>query len=191
VRRPVTATSSGTARTRNPGLAGSLVDQCVNESVVGLTSQSALDSGVVEKVVTDFRDSADTPVVTVILGGNDLRGLDCQPVIVSGCTLIHNVRTILNTLETALATHPGPHVIKWLEYYNPNHDTPFGTASADQMTAGLLLGQDMAVSDCASFTVAPIGLNDAINCIAKERRRHAGGRLRAISERLREHGLFP
>jgi hypothetical protein len=60
-------------------------------------------------------------------------------------------------------------VIRWLEYYNPNHDNPAGSASADDMTAGLLLGQDLTLTDCASVDLGLIGLNDAINCIAKEK----------------------
>jgi lysophospholipase L1-like esterase len=150
--------------------AGSLVDQCVNESVGGLTSQSALDGGTIEKAVNDIDGSTNTPVVTVVLGGNDLLGSPgCQPITRAGCNFIRNMRTILNQLETALATHPGPHVIQWLEYYNPNHDNPFGNASADQSTAGLLLGNDFAFTDCSSSDFSLIGLDDAINCIAKEK----------------------
>jgi lysophospholipase L1-like esterase len=150
--------------------AGSLVDQCVNESVVGLTSQSALDDGTIQKAVNDIDGSTNTPVVTVVLGGNDLLGSPgCQPITGASCNFIRNMRTILNQLETALATHPGPHVIQWLEYYNPNHDNPFGNASADQSTAGLLLGNDFAFTDCSSYDLTLIGLDDAINCIAKEK----------------------
>ena len=150
--------------------AGSLVDQCVNESVVGLTSQSALDGGAIQKAVTNIDGSANTPVVTVVLGGNDLLGSPgCQAIIGAGCKFIANMRTILNQLETALATHPGPHVIQWLEYYNPNHDNPFGNASADHSTAGLLLGNDLKLSGCSSSDLGLIGLDDAINCIAKEK----------------------
>jgi lysophospholipase L1-like esterase len=150
--------------------AGSLVDQCVNESVVGLTSQSALDGGAIQKAVNDIDASANTPVVTVALGGNDLLGSPgCQPITEAGCNFIGNMRTILNQIETALATHPGPHVIQWLEYYNPNHDNPFGNASADHSTAGLLLGNDLAFTDCSSSDLGLIGLDDAINCIAQEK----------------------
>jgi lysophospholipase L1-like esterase len=149
---------------------GSLVDQCVNESVVGLTSQSALDGGTIQKVVNDIDGSTDTPVITVVLGGNDLLGSPgCQPITGASCNFIHNMRTILDELETALATHPGPHVIQWLEYYNPNHDNPFGNASADQSTAALLLGNDFALTACSSYDLTLIGLNDAINCIAREK----------------------
>jgi len=109
---------------------------------VGLTSQSALDGGTIQKVVNDIDGSANTPVVTVVLGGNDLLGSPgCQPITGASCTFIRNMRTILNQLETALATHSGPHVIQWLEYYNPNHDNPFGNPSADQSTAALMLGR--------------------------------------------------
>ena len=149
---------------------GSLVDQCVNESVVGLTSQSALDGGTIQKVVNDIDGSTDTPVITVVLGGNDLLGSPgCQPITGASCNFIHNMRTILDELETALATHPGPHVIQWLEYYNPNHDNPFGNASADQSTAALLLGNDFVLTACTSNNLQWIGLNDAINCIAREK----------------------
>jgi hypothetical protein len=79
------------------------------------------------------------------------------------------MRTILDQLETALATRPGPHRIQWLEYYNPNHDNPFGNASLDQSTAALLLGNDLAYTGCASTELNLIGLNDAIDCIAQEK----------------------
>jgi hypothetical protein len=82
---------------------------------------------------------------------------------------MRNMRAILDQLQTALAGRPGPHVIQWLEYYNPNHDNPFGSASADQSTAALLLGSDFAFTDCSSSDLTLIGLNDAINCIAKEK----------------------
>ena len=134
------------------------------------TSQSALDDGAIQKVVNDIDGSADTPVVTVVLGGNDLLGAPgCQPITGADCNFIANMRTILDHIETALATHPGPHVIQWLEYYNPNHDNPFGNASADHSTAGLMLGNDSAITDCSSSDLGLIGLDDAINCIAKEK----------------------
>jgi lysophospholipase L1-like esterase len=149
---------------------GSLVDQCVNESVVGVTSQSALDGGTIQKAVNDIDGSTDTPIVTVVLGGNDLLGSPgCQPITGAGCNFIRNMRTILNQLETALASHPGPHLIQWLEYYNPNHDNPFGNSSSDQSTAASLLGNDAVLSACTSNDLQRIGLNDAINCIAKEK----------------------
>jgi lysophospholipase L1-like esterase len=149
---------------------GSLVDRCVNESAAGLTSQSALDGGTIQKVVNDIDGSTNTPVVTVVLGANDLLGSSgCQPITGAGCNFMHNMRTILDQLQTALAGHPGPHVIQWLEYYNPNHDNPFANVSADQSTAALLLGNDFALTDCSSSDLTLVGLNDAINCIAKEK----------------------
>jgi lysophospholipase L1-like esterase len=142
----------------------------VNESVAGRTSQSALDDGDVQKAVNEINGSTDTPVVTVVLGGNDLISSSaCQPITGASCTFMHNMRTILNQLETALASHPGPHVIQWLEYYNPNHANPHGNASADHSTAAALLGNDLALTSCSSNDLSLIGLNDAINCIAKEK----------------------
>ena len=147
---------------------GSLVDQCVQAGVG--TSQSGLDSGTIQKVVNEIQASTDTPVVTVTLGAHDSMEIPaCLPITGSGCMFMHNMRTILNELETALATHPGPHVIKWLEYYNPNHDNPFGSPSGDHSTAVGLLGNDLAFTDCSSEDLSLIGLDDAINCIAKEK----------------------
>src|SRR5436190_12316408 len=150
--------------------AGSRVDQCVNESIGGLTSQSALDDGTIQSAVNDITASTDTPVVTVVLGGNDLIFLPgCQLVTGTGCNFIDNMRAILDQLAAALATHPGAHVIKWLEYYNANHNNPFGDPSADQSTAAALLGTDLVITDCSSNDLTLIGLNDAINCIAQEK----------------------
>jgi lysophospholipase L1-like esterase len=146
----------------------SIVDQCVNEAVAGTTSGSALTGGMVQNVINDIESSTDTPVVTVSLGGNDVR-LTCQSITAPGCPFISNMRTILDELETALATRPGAHTIQWLEYYNPNHDNPFGSASLDQSTAALLLGDDFAYTACTSYQLNLIGLNDVINCIAKEK----------------------
>ncbi|HEX8976075.1 MAG TPA: hypothetical protein VF781_06135, partial [Solirubrobacteraceae bacterium] len=41
---------------------GSLVDQCVNDSMGGLTTGSALSGGTIQKVVSDIHASTDTPV---------------------------------------------------------------------------------------------------------------------------------
>lgn len=147
-----------------------LVDQCVNEAVAGATSDSALSGGMVQKVLNDIKSSTDTPVVTVSLGGNDVLGSPgCQPVTGPACRFIRNMRTILNQLEVALATRPGAHTIQWLEYYNPNHDNPFGNASQDQSTATLLFGSDSTYTDCASYQLNLIGFNDVVNCVAKEK----------------------
>ncbi len=128
---------------------GSMVDKCVNESQSGATTQSALDGGMVDQAVTDIESSSNTPVVTIILGGNDLLGSPgCQPITGSGCPFTANAGVILDRLDAALSTRPGPHVIEWLEYYNPNHDNPFGNASQDASSAGLLLGSDLAIGDC-------------------------------------------
>jgi lysophospholipase L1-like esterase len=143
------------------------VDQCVNESEPGLTTQSALSDGVIAKAINDIAGSTDTPVVTVILGGNDLIGAGCEPITVAGCPFAQNMGTILLKLETALAAHPGPHYIQWLEYYNPNHDNPSGDPSLNTATATLLLGSDLALSDCSSPDASLFGLNDEINCTAR------------------------
>jgi lysophospholipase L1-like esterase len=147
----------------------SIVDQCINEAVGGATSQSALTGGMVHNVINDIESSTDTPVVTVSLGGNDVGTPACQSITRKSCPFIQNMRTILDQLETALATRPGPHSIQWLEYYNPNHDNPFGNASLDHTTAERLLGNDLAYTDCASDQLNLIGLNDVINCIAQEK----------------------
>jgi lysophospholipase L1-like esterase len=149
---------------------GSLVDQCVNESAPGASTQSALDSGMIQKVVNEIQASTDTPVVTVSLGAGDWLGIAaCRPITTAGCKFMHNMRTILGELETALATHPGPHVIKWLEYYNFDHNNPFGYPKDEQNSAVGLLGNDLAFTDCSSEDLNLIGLDDAINCIAKEK----------------------
>jgi lysophospholipase L1-like esterase len=149
---------------------GSAVDQCVNESQSGATTQSALDGGMVDRAVSDIESSTSTPVVTIVLGGNDLLGSPgCQPITGSGCPFRSNAAAILDRLQTALAARPGPHVIKWLEYYNPNHDNPDGSPSNDASTANLLLGSDLVVGDCSTDTPDEIGLNDAIACVSAEK----------------------
>jgi lysophospholipase L1-like esterase len=148
----------------------SIVDQCINEAVGGATSQSALTGVMVHNVIDDIESSTDTPVVTVSLGGNDLLSTPgCQPITGRSCPFIHNMRAILDQLETALATRPGPHRIQWLEYYNANHDNPFGNSSLDQSSAERLLGNDLSYTGCASYQLDLIGLNDVINCIAQEK----------------------
>ena len=135
----------------------------------GLTTQTALSGGSIQKALSDIRGSSDTPVVTVVLGGNDVGNFACQPVTAPGCPFIHNMRTILDQLETALAAYPGPHVIQWLMYYNPNDDNPYGNPAADHSTVVLGLGNDLILTACSSFDLSLIGLNDAINCIAQEK----------------------
>jgi lysophospholipase L1-like esterase len=149
---------------------GSVVDQCINESQVAATTESALTGGMISRAVGDINESVNTPVVTIILGGNDLLGSPgCEPITGPDCPFTTNARSILEQLETALAKHPGPHVIKWLEYYNPNHDNQFGDLAADASSDSLLLGSDLAVGDCASDTPEAIGLNDAISCVSAEK----------------------
>jgi lysophospholipase L1-like esterase len=149
---------------------GSVANKCINESQVGATTQSALGGGMVDRAVSDIESSTDTPIVTIILGGNDLLGYPgCQPITGAACPFMANARTILDRLKTALGTHPGPHAIKWLEYYNPNHDNPFGMSGNDSSTASRLLGDDLAIGDCSSDTTTAIGLNDAIHCASQEK----------------------
>lgn len=149
---------------------GSAVDQCLNESQSGATTQSALDGGMVDKAVSDIESSTSTPVVTIVLGGNDLLGSPgCQPITGSGCPFRSNAAAILDRLQTALAAQPGPHAIEWLEYYNPNHDNPYGNPSDDASSAKLLLGSDLVVGECSTDTPDEIGLNDAIACVSAEK----------------------
>jgi lysophospholipase L1-like esterase len=143
------------------------VDECVNESSVGLTTQSALDGGAIGKAINDINTSTDTPIVTVILGGNDVLGPGCEPITSTGCQFAQNMDTIVKELEIALAGHPEPHYIQWMEYYNPNHNNPFGNPADDGASEMLLLGSDASFTDCSSPDLALFGLNDEINCIAK------------------------
>lgn len=149
---------------------GAMVDQCINESQSGATTQSALDDGMIDHAVSDIESSTDTPVVTIVLGGNDLLSSPaCEPITGPGCPFTANATTILDRLQTALRAQPGPHLVEWLEYYNPNHDNPFGDSSEDAGSAGLLLGSDGVISDCSTETTDEIGLNDAINCVTREK----------------------
>jgi lysophospholipase L1-like esterase len=148
---------------------GSLVDRCINESVGGLTTATALAQGVIQRVVNDIDSSGETPLVTVILGGNDLlHSTACQPVTAPGCMFMENMRTILSRLEGALASRPGSHAIQWLEYYNPSHDNPHSNPANDHAAAQLLLGSDLSYSSCTSAENSQIGLDDAINCVGRE-----------------------
>jgi lysophospholipase L1-like esterase len=146
---------------------GSLVDQCGQEIASG-TTQYLLDSGRIQKAVNDIRASTDTPVVTLSIGAYDFTS-SCEPITAASCKFLHNMRTILNQLETALATHPGPHVIKWWEYANNYHNNPFANPALDQSAAVAELGNDLAFTDCSSADLSLIGWIDAINCIAKEK----------------------
>jgi lysophospholipase L1-like esterase len=148
---------------------GKRVDSCVDDANDGLSSQAAL--GVtMQTAVKDIKASTDTPVVTVDLGGIDLLSTaGCQPITGTSCPFIHNMRTILDDLESALATHPGPHIIQWLEYYNANHDNPFGSSANDHETAELMLGSDLKLTACSSRNLALIGFDDVVNCIAQEK----------------------
>jgi lysophospholipase L1-like esterase len=148
---------------------GKRVNSCVDDANDGLSSQSALGA-TMQTAVKDIKASTDTPVVTVDLGGIDLLSSPgCQPITGTSCPFIHNMRTILDELETALATHPGPHIIQWLEYYNANHNNPFGSSANDQRTAELMLGSDLTLTACSSGNLVLIGFDDVVNCIAQEK----------------------
>jgi lysophospholipase L1-like esterase len=148
---------------------GRRVNSCVDDANDGLSSQAALGA-TMQTAVKDIKASTDTPVVTVDLGGIDLLSTPgCQPITGTSCPFIHNMRTILDELETALATHPGPHSIQWLEYYNPDHNNPFGSSANDQRTAELMLGSDLKLTACSSGNLTLIGFDDVVNCIAQEK----------------------
>jgi lysophospholipase L1-like esterase len=147
-----------------------IVGSCDNTAIGGETTTSALAAGgSVPAAIADIRASAGNDIVTVDIGGNDALGSGCTPVTASGCPIATNLRRILDELETALGTVPGPNRIQVMEYYNPDQGNPFGNAGAAPQIARELLGSDLALSSCTTTDLALIGLNDLIACIAREK----------------------
>lgn len=132
----------------------------LNLAVRGHTTADLI-SAQLPAALSAIADASDTTVVTVSIGGNDLRRAECQPIGSPGCAFSANFRTILQQLRTALADDPGDEVVKVMEYYNAAAGGP-----DEQRTALGMLGLDGKV-DCGGVGFLP-GLNDVIHCVALE-----------------------
>ena len=100
--------------------------------------------------------------VTIDAGSNDMLTLpSCDHPSDPACPVAANLRTILKTINEALARDPGNETVQIMEYYNWDVGTPREGANRVR-----LLGSDLKV-DC-SGTGSALGLNDLIHCIALE-----------------------
>jgi lysophospholipase L1-like esterase len=140
---------------------GSGVTRLSNLAVPGVTSEQIRSFQLSSAVALIDRPS-DTLRVTLDVGSNDiLRLSSCDHPSDSACPVAANLRTILKTLNDALARDAGDETIQIMEYYNFEIGTPRERANRVR-----LLGDDLKV-DC-SGTGPALGLNDLIHCIALE-----------------------
>lgn len=114
------------------------------------------------RAVANIDLPSDTRRLTIDIGRNDIRyNTACEGANDPGCPIAENLRTILKTLNTALARDPGSETIQIMEYFNVQIGSP------DERAYRLrLLGDDLKI-DC-SGTGRALGLNDLIHCIALE-----------------------
>jgi hypothetical protein len=112
--------------------------------------------------VASIDSPSDTLRVTIDVGSNDILNLSsCDHPNDPACPVAGNVRTILKTLNDALARDPGNETVQIMEYYNWEIGTPRESANRAR-----LLGTDLKI-DCSGTGLA-LGLNDLIHCIALE-----------------------
>jgi lysophospholipase L1-like esterase len=105
---------------------------------------------------------SDTVRVTIDAGSNDILNLSsCDHPSDPACPVAANLRTILKTLNEALARDSGDETLQIMAYYNWAIRTPQESANRVR-----LLGDDLKI-DC-SGTGRALGLNDLIHCIALE-----------------------
>jgi lysophospholipase L1-like esterase len=143
---------------------GGGLDELVNEAEGGVTSGDVRSDGQLTRARADIADDAtDTVVVTVTVGGNDLRAGDCatgwgDP---GTCPFVENFQAILARLLEELAADPGDEELFVMTYFNPAKGTANEAAVRQR-----LLGSDNVV-DC-SGTGGAVGLNDAIDCLGTQ-----------------------
>jgi lysophospholipase L1-like esterase len=140
---------------------GSGVTRLSNVAQPGVTSDQ-IRRGQLATVAALIDQESDAVRVTIDAGSNDILTLSsCDHPSDPACPFAANLRTILQTLNEALARDPGDETIQIMEYYN----WEIGT-SKEGANRVRLLGDDLKV-DC-SGTGSAIGLNDLIHCIALE-----------------------
>lgn len=140
---------------------GSGVTRLSNIAQPGVTSDQIRRFQLPSAVASIDRPS-DTLRVTIDVGSNDILHLSsCDHPNDPACPVAGNVRTILKTLNDALARDPGNETVQVMEYYNWEIGTPRESANRAR-----LLGSDLKI-DCSGTGLA-LGLNDLIHCIALE-----------------------
>jgi lysophospholipase L1-like esterase len=140
---------------------GSGVARLSNLARPGVTTDE-IRRGQLLSAIALIDSPSDTLRVTIDGGSNDILNLSsCDHPSDPACPVAGNLRTILRTLNEALARDPGDETIQILEYYNWEIGTPKESANRER-----LLGSDLKV-DCSGTGLA-LGLNDLIHCIALE-----------------------
>jgi lysophospholipase L1-like esterase len=140
---------------------GSGVTRLSNIAQPGVTSDVILRFQLLT-AVGSIDSSSDTLRVTIDAGSNDIVNLpSCDHPNDPACPAARNIRTILKTLNDALARDPGNETVQIMEYYNWEIGTPRKSTNRAR-----LLGSDLKI-DCSGTGLA-LGLNDLIHCTALE-----------------------
>jgi lysophospholipase L1-like esterase len=140
---------------------GSGVARLWNLARPGVTSAEIVRDQL-PSAVTFIDLPSDTLRVTIDAGSNDILNLSsCDHPSDPACPFAGNLRTILRTLNDALARDPGDETVQVMEYYNWEIGTPKEGSNRVR-----LLGNDLKI-DCSGTGLA-LGLNDLIHCIALE-----------------------
>ena len=168
-------------------------DQLYNDGVSGETSDSLMGNQLtVAKQHIDQPDT-DTTVLTIDIGGNDLRGdpaclppspsfnIDtCQPTIQTFAT---NLEDIFDSLDASLGADPGAEQVIAIAYYNP-WSGRVGEETAAARGRVAMLGTDDQI-DCAG-TGTERGFNDVIACTAADH----GAKLADLLPPFNGHGTI-
>jgi lysophospholipase L1-like esterase len=140
---------------------GSGVTRLSNIAQPGVTSDE-IRRLQLSRAVALIDQPSDTLRVTIDVGSNDILNLpSCDHPSDPGCPVAGNIRTLVKTLNEALARDLGDETLQIMEYYNWEIGTPRESANRVR-----LLGDDLKV-DCSASGRA-LGLNELIHCIALE-----------------------
>jgi lysophospholipase L1-like esterase len=138
---------------------GSGVTDVLNTSIPGYGTKQLIDQQL-PRALAVINSSKSVTAVTINIGINDVP-LDkpCPDTSSAACSWAADLRLILTSLSTALASRDPDVKIQVMQYFN----AAVGTSSESAVRVELL-GSDLKV-DCAG-TGAALGLNDLIHCVA-------------------------
>jgi lysophospholipase L1-like esterase len=131
-----------------------------NRSSIGATSFSAASSP--DAIVDIDDDRTDTRVVSVMIGGNDLRNSAACAARAAGrdCPLRRNLDRLFRRLRAALDRDPGKEALVAVTYLDPWSGTGTATEAASRQA---LVGRDGRVR-CRDARTAELGLDDLLAC---------------------------
>jgi lysophospholipase L1-like esterase len=138
---------------------GTGVTEVLNTGVPGIGTKQLIGEQL-PRALAVIKSSTAVTAVTIDIGINDVPfDKPCADASSAACPWAADLRLILTSLSTALASHDPGVKIQVMQYFNAAVGTSLQSAVRLE-----LLGSDLKV-DCAG-TGAALGLNDLIHCVA-------------------------